>query len=243
MSKTARPGRLPEIVADRIQSEILTAGLAPGEQLPTEAQLTEQHDVSRTVIREAARILEQRGLVDIRPGRGMIVTELDTGPIARHFGLLLKATPAAFEQLMDIRLLVEVHIAGLAAENRTAEQLAALHEAMDHIAVHRTDFDATLREDLRFHALLAEACGNPLMGLFVDPINQCLRASYQVPDAYLDHIQETIDEHQAILDAIEQQDPTKARAVAEAHLDRVRRTPAGSLARPKAERVSPSRGR
>jgi DNA-binding FadR family transcriptional regulator len=225
MAKMARPGRLPEIIADRIQDEILAADLAPGDQLPTEAQLTEQHDVSRTVIREAARILEQRGLVDIRPGRGMTVTGLDTVPIARHFALLLRATPQAFEQLMDIRQLVEVHIAGLAAEQRSAADLEALHGSIDRVTGGRDDFEVALAEDLRFHSLLAEACGNPLMGLFVDPINQCLRASYQVPATYLDRLQETIDEHRAILDAVEARDPETARAVARAHLDRVRNSP------------------
>ena len=225
MAQSDRPGRLPEIIADRIQTEILASNLNPGDQLPTEVQLIEQYDVSRTVVREAARILEHRGLVNIRPGRGMIVTQLDTAPIARHFELLLKATPAAFDQLMDVRLLVEVHVAGLAAEHRTDANLAALAATVDGLRENRTNYDAELREDLRFHALLSEACGNPLMGLLVDPINQCLRASYRVPDAYLDHTDETIREHQAILDAVAAKDAQKARAAALVHLERVRRSP------------------
>lgn len=225
MAQHTRPGRLPEIIADRIQSEIITAGFSVGDQLPTEAQLTEEHGVSRTVVREAARILEQRGLVDIRPGRGMIVAELNTGPIARHFELLLRATPAAFDQLMDIRVLVEVHIAGLAAEHRTDADVTALAESIERVRTHSDDFEVCLREDLRFHALVAEACGNPLMGLFVDPINQCLRATYRVAGAYLEHIQETIDEHQAILDAVVARDANRARSLAREHLERVRQTP------------------
>lgn len=225
MTTKTRPGRLSEVVADRIESEILVTGLGPGDHLPTEPQLVEQHDVSRTVIREAARILEQRGLVDIRPGRGMIVTHPGTIPIVRQYTLLLRMSPAAFHQLMDVRELVEVQLSGLAAENHTEDDLEGLALTIDTMAEKRDDFEVLLREDLRFHSLVAAASGNELMSLLVDPINECLRASYQVPSEYTDRLEHTIREHQAILDAIRAGDALAAREATRSHLERVRNDP------------------
>lgn len=219
---TARPGRLPEIIADRIQSEILSEGYTVGRQLPTEPQLSERHDVSRTVIREAARILEQRGLVSIRPGRGMVVAQLDATPIARHYALLLETTPQTLVHLMEIRQLVEVHVAGAAAVHRSAADIAELRACMASIRAVGDDFERSVEEDLRFHTLLGRASGNPLMVLLMDPINECLRQTYRTPGEYLSRLDETVAEHDAILSAVERGDSAAAESATRAHLDRVR---------------------
>ena len=160
-----RPARLPDVVAGHIEEDLFARNLVHGDQLPTEIELAAQYDVSRTVVREATRILEQRGLVTVRPGRGLLVATPNGGPVARQYALLLRSNPAAFDELMDTRLLVEVHLTGLAAEHRTAEHLAALRASLDAVRANRDDFDVCLREDLSFHALVGRACGNPLMSL------------------------------------------------------------------------------
>ena len=219
---TLRTPRLPDVVADHIEAYVFERGLVAGDQLPTEAQLVEQYDVSRTVVREAARVLEQRGLVDIRPGRGMVVSKIDGAPVVRQYALLLKANPAAFEQLMDVRLLVEVHIAGLAARNHSNNDLLAIQTTLDQVRGNRDDFDLCLNEDLRFHTLVGQACGNPLMSLYVDPVNECLRETYRIPFGYMARLESTIEEHQAILDAITHGDADSAREAAREHLERVK---------------------
>ncbi|HEY0541771.1 MAG TPA: FadR/GntR family transcriptional regulator [Actinoallomurus sp.] len=219
--KKGRPPRLPEVVAEHIQSDLLSRRLVAGDQLPTEAALAEQYDVSRTVVREAARLLEQRGLVDIRPGRGMVVAALDGAPIAAHYSLLLRTGSAAFEQLMEARFIVETDMTALAAERRTDEDLAEMHSALDAARRGSGDYEAFLQEDLRFHAAVARASHNLLLALFTDPVNACLRESYREPLAYLARQSTTLKEHEAILAAIEAQDAGAARAAAHAHLERV----------------------
>ncbi len=89
MSETTRSKqRLSDVVAQTLQDEIL--GLAVGERLPTEAELAERFEVSRTVVREATRLLVQRGLVAVSPGRGMTVAAVDGSVIAEQYGLLLR---------------------------------------------------------------------------------------------------------------------------------------------------------
>ncbi|GAA1297581.1 FadR/GntR family transcriptional regulator [Pseudonocardia xinjiangensis] len=218
-----RPPRLPEVVANRIQARLFADRLVPGDQLPTEAQLAQTYDVSRTVVREAARILEQRGLVSIRPGRGMMVALLDGRPIAEHFSLLLRSGPAVFEQLMEARFLLEVELAALAAVRRSERDLEEMRAALSVARDHRDDFDVCLAQDLAFHRVTARASGNTLLALFMDPVNACLRESYREPMAYLAQQGHTLDEHQAIYDAIAAQDADAARRACREHLQRITR--------------------
>jgi GntR family transcriptional repressor for pyruvate dehydrogenase complex len=218
----SRPQRLPEVVANRIQDALIDAGIVVGEQLPTEPQLAEQYGVSRTVVREAARILEQRGLVDIRSGRGMTVLGVDGAPIARHYALLLKASPRAFDQLMEARLLVEVPLTGLAAEHRTDQDLDEMRRSLEKVRTNRDSPAICIDEDLHFHALVGRASGNPMMSLFVDPVNECLRESYEPDFAYMARLDATLDEHDAILAAIADSNAELASELAKAHLERVK---------------------
>ena len=226
----SKPKRLPLVIADRIQDEVFARGLSVGDHLPTEAKLAEQHDVSRTVVREAARILEHRGLVDIRPGRGMTVAAPDLTPITRHYSLLLRSNPEAFDQLIDLRLLLEVQITGLAAEGRSEAHLERMAASLARIRDHRDDFDIVLEEDLRFHALVSEASGNAVMAMFLDPVNECLRETYRVPFAYLSRLDHTLEEHEAILKAISEQDVPASRLAATRHLQRIKSYTTGLIA-------------
>ncbi|MFI6350113.1 FadR/GntR family transcriptional regulator [Streptomyces sp. NPDC050560] len=216
-----RPPRLPEVVAERLQADLLAQGLRPGDRLPTEAQLATRHGVSRTVIREAGRILDQRGLVDIRPGRGMVVAMPDGSAIARHYALMLGMNTATFQQLMETRLVIEAEIAALAAERRSADDVAEMRASLERAEGHPDDYRRCLEEDMRFHELMARANGNPFFSWFMNPVNECLRESYKDARTYLASLSDTFGEHRAILDAIEARDPDAAREAVRAHLRRV----------------------
>lgn len=217
---TRRP-RLSSVLAERIQSLILTERLQPGDKLPTEAELVATYDVSRAVVREAGRILDDRGLVDIRPGRGMVVARPDGSQIAAQYAILLQMDQATFEQLMQTRLIVESELAALAAEHRTDDDLAAMRASLERARASADDFDTLLEEDLRFHELISRASGNPFFALFIDPVNVCLRNLYTDRSRYLGSIALTMGEHEAILDAIRDQDADAARTASRTHLTRV----------------------
>jgi len=212
--------RLPEALADTLQEEIL--GLSAGDRLPTEAELAERFDVSRTVVRETARLLVQRGLVTVKPGRGMAVAEFDGRLIADQYALLLRLSQGSFEQLQEVRLALEVEMAVLAAARRTDEQLAAMHEANRRLQ--NTDDRAEfLDADLAFHELVAEASGNPFFGLVIRPINGFLREAYRTGPGYTGEAGHTVQEHVEIAAAIDSGDPSRARFAVENHLRRIAR--------------------
>jgi GntR family transcriptional regulator, transcriptional repressor for pyruvate dehydrogenase complex len=213
--------RLPEVVADAVQQEILSAGLKLGDRLPTEPELAERYRVSRTVVREAARLLAQRGLVTVRPGRGMTVAEVDGRFIAEQYGLLMSLSEGTFAQLLELRLVLEVEMAALAAARRTPEQVAAMHESNRRLAQARGSREAFLAADLALHELMAEATGNPFFALVISPINGFLRDAYSTGPGYPSEADHTVEEHGEIAAAIAAGDPAGARFQTERHLRRI----------------------
>jgi GntR family transcriptional regulator, transcriptional repressor for pyruvate dehydrogenase complex len=216
--------RLSETLADTLQNEIV--GLAPGHRLPTEAEVAARFDVSRTVVRETARLLVQRGLVTVKPGRGMTVAKFDGRQIADQYGLLLRSSEGSFEQLLELRLALEVEMAVFASARRTGEHLTAMAEANRELAEALDDPGATaefLDADLRFHEVLALASGNPFFELVIRPVNGFLREAYRSGPGYPSEAGNTLREHREIAEAIAAGDPSRARFAMENHLRRIAR--------------------
>lgn len=217
-----RPTRLPRWLADEIEEHMLSNGFPTDERLPTETELATTYGVSRQVVREAARLLEDRGLVNIRPGRGMTVAAIDTDAIAQRYRSTLRRDRAGFEQLMELRQMTELDMTALAAEQRTEDDLARMREILDDISTRLDDYVACLDADLEFHMAVAAATQNPFVVAFVQPINTVLRELYREPIGYLATQEDTLREHRAIADAIATGDAAIARTAAAAHLGRVR---------------------
>lgn len=220
--------RLPEAIANELQDEILA--LSVGSKLPTENELAARFGVSRTVVREATRYLVQRGLVAVSPGRGMTVAEPDGRMIADQYGLLLRHSRGSFVQLLELRLVLEVEMAALAAARRSPDQVASLMETNDRLEKAVDSKPEFLSADLGFHELMAEASGNPFFILVIRPINGFLADAYTRGPGYPSEATQTIAEHIEIADAIASGDPARARFAMESHLRRVVRNRSRFLA-------------
>lgn len=217
----SRPRRLPEIVAEQMQEFILASHLQPGDKMPTEPELAKKYDVSRQVVREAARLLDQRGLVEIRAGRGMTVSKLGTDGIADIYRLLLRFDPENFSELMETRKILEPGIARLAAERRTEIDIEEMKAILDEAADSLQDYEKCLALDLAFHHRISQCTKNLLLGRLAEPINRALRDVYKEPSSYLASQPRTLDEHRSILDAIERRDADAAVGATHAHLSRI----------------------
>lgn len=211
--------RLSDTVAEALQEDIL--GLAAGDRLPTEAKLVERFGVSRTVIREATRLLVQRGLATVSPGRGMTVAAVDGSVIAEQYGLLLRLGGGSFEELMELRLVLEVEMAALAAARRTRAQLVELGRLNERLQAADPSSTEFLEADLTFHERIAEATGNPFFPLVMRPVNAFLANTYSTGAGYPSEAGNTVQEHLEIAYAIESGDPARARFAAENHLRRI----------------------
>ena len=216
-----RPARLPQWLADEIEEDVLAQGYPDDAQLPTETALSQTYGVSRQVVREAARLLEDRGLVSIRAGRGMTVAAAGVDNIVQRYRTLLRRDSAGFEHLMQLRQMSEVEMTALAAINRSDEDIDLLRTLLDTAIEHRGDYTAWLDADLAFHLAVAKATQNPFIMTFIQPINRVLRDVYREPIGYLATQDNTLQEHRAIADAIIAADADAARRAASSHLARI----------------------
>ncbi|BCH23384.1 GntR family transcriptional regulator [Mesorhizobium sp. L-8-10] len=217
--------RLPlsTVVAESLSAKIRSRQLAPGAQLPTEAELCAEYDVSRTVIREAVARLRSDGMVVPHQGRGMFVSEM---PTPRNFSIpdeALKTLPETIA-LLELRLSVEVEAAGLCAERRTEAEAEAIRALMEQVdAQHADPFAVQIHYDYDFHLAIAKAARNEFIHGFLSYLKPMIVPRYQLgyvvapgrKDTYYARIH---NEHKAIVDAIEKRDSSGARRAMRKHL-------------------------
>src|SRR5262245_49310224 len=118
-----RRDRLYEQVAESIEELISSGKLKAGDQLPPERELARILGVSRTVVREAIKALSERGMVTIQPGYGIFVREFDANHVSGQVGRLFRLNRSSYDDIALVRRILEMEIAGLAAENAQPQDL------------------------------------------------------------------------------------------------------------------------
>src|SRR3954454_4666897 len=158
--EVAREPRLSDKGAELLRDGILSRRLPVGTPLPSERELGEQFGVSRTVIREAVRALAAKGIVEARSGSGLRVSQIDEAAASESLSWYIRGGGFEYRKVHELRSMIEVGMAGLAAERRTDDHVGTLKAA--HAKFVRTlgDVDAAARADLDFHALIARATEN-----------------------------------------------------------------------------------
>ena len=214
------PKRLYRQIADQLAQLIANGEFPAGTRLPAERELAASFGVSRASVREAIISLEMSGLVEVRVGTGIFVTQEEAA--ARPRG---DAGPGPFE-LLAARKLLEGEIAALAAHNARAHHVEALQHSVARLAQDLDDFAARESEDRDFHLLLAKATGNGSLELVVEGLwNQRAELWGRLQRHFHtnDLAERTIRDHAAIADAVEAKNPERARAAMHRHLSRVTR--------------------
>ncbi|CAG0949642.1 HTH-type transcriptional regulator LutR [Anaerolineae bacterium] len=211
--------RLYQAIAEHIEELIINGRLNPGDRLPSESELAEQLRVSRTAVREAIKTLNEKGLVQVEVGRGTFVLGPSSDKVTGHLTLLLQIGKVTQEDLIAARKLLEVEIAGLAAENRTQEDLNCMGELIQQMELHLSHPDESKVAGAGFHEALARATGNSVYPILIQPLLAMLtslRKSSRDPEHDLRH---GLGFHREILSCIEQRDKEGAREVMRVHLD------------------------
>jgi GntR family transcriptional regulator, transcriptional repressor for pyruvate dehydrogenase complex len=164
--------RYSEQVIQMVVAEIMSNNLAVGDKLPGEKGLTEQFNVSRTVVREALRVLEESGLVEIRKGPkgGAFVTRSFHKPVSNSLKNLIAHGQITIDHLFDVRALIEPHVALQAARNATREDLEPLRILIDESLAHTDDVAMLKANNIRFHLLLSRAAGNPVLSILMESV-------------------------------------------------------------------------
>ncbi len=215
--------RLYERIVEQIEARILSGVLSVGDKLPPERELAEQFAVSRTAIREAVKILREKGLIEIRPGKGTFVTNGSSTAIKQSLDRLVKyGAPDGSANLGEVREILEPEITALAASRMTDEIIAAMREAVETMDAAYDDVDLYIEADLDFHLALAEATQNPIIPALMDTIIDLLREQRKRIALADGGLQRGQVHHKEILEAVIRRDPQAARQAMRAHLQQVR---------------------
>jgi DNA-binding FadR family transcriptional regulator len=215
--------RAREQVEVQLRSAILDGAFSHGDRLPTEQELCDQFSVSRTTIREALRSLTEQGLIKRVPGAkgGSFVQLVDHRALADQMLKPLEGTLQAggitYEELVQVRKALEIPVARLAAQYRSAEGLAALQAVVESEQAISSDDPAAPELNAQFHIRLAEATGNRLLSAFVTILHrstQPLSFIESTPQVGLD----SVKQHVALVARIKAKDADGAAALMSEHL-------------------------
>jgi GntR family transcriptional regulator, transcriptional repressor for pyruvate dehydrogenase complex len=217
--------------ADAIKALIVSGDLGSGDALPPERDLAVRLGISRPSVREAIRVLTAMNVVEPRHGGGTYVTSLDPRLLARPINFLLQIEPRTFLHLFEVRQVLEVAAARLAAPKVTDELVAELQELADAAAAAPRGGPRYSELDCELHTKIVEATGNPIYLSLYESIADLLlespRRSVGTPGAR----QQACDDHRAIVAALRDRDPDGAARAMQDHLEGMRKVLDGTLAR------------
>ena len=220
LDRLSRGPQLPALVASSISREIAEGRLQAGDRLPTEQALATIFGVSRNVVREAIARLRFEGLVWSQQGRGAFVADAPAPTVLKL--ARADARPAdTFGSLFQVRDILEVQAASLAASTRSAGDLAEMRAALDGMLAAPYGSIAWLEGDLNFHCAIAQATHNPYVEQFVTFTAERVRESILAAGHQHrsdDMAQVTLAEHGRILDTVAAGDAAAAGQAMRAHL-------------------------
>jgi GntR family transcriptional repressor for pyruvate dehydrogenase complex len=211
-------------VADDLLDRIVDGTYPPGAALPSEAQIGEQHDVSRVTVREAIKILQAQSVIRIENGKGSFVNPVSEW---KSIDAVVRVSAArggdkvVAVQLLEVRRMFETAAAALAAPRISPAQLKQLRAALERMqrAHDVNDLSEFVASDLAFHEAVLEASGNVFLPAMLEPVARII-AERRTQTSSVPVIQEhAIAGHLGILDALASGDPESARRAMESHLD------------------------
>lgn len=216
-----KPRLLSHSVVDAIENSIRNRDLVPGMKLDSEHELCTQFGVSRTVLREALRMLSARGLIRIEKGRGIFVSQLSPETVTTPLEMYLHQHGGDYRSIDIIRArqLIEPPIAAEAAIKHTQADAEQLTQDYEDMVACEADSRKLSELDMTFHRHIAVACGNSLVPLLIVPIYALMpRIKLSVHQVIEEARYSAIEWHGRILEAILARDSDKARAHMEYHL-------------------------
>lgn len=215
--------RYSEKISEMIREKIIRESIAVGTLLPTEVEMAAEFEVSRTVIREALRILEVSGLVNIKKGPtgGIFVTDKYAKPIRNSLSNLVSSGEVGVDHLFDVRMLIEPQVAYEAALHATEEDIETLRALFVDSETHIDNANRLKKNNLNFHLMLARASGNPIFAVLLEAVFHILvEMSLSFRD--LDQEKYFFNIHKKIFEAIEKKDASDAKRRMEADIAEIR---------------------
>ena len=215
-----RRNKVYEEVAKQIERLILRK-LKPGDKLPSERELAELLQVSRSSIRDAIRGLELVGLVEPRQGAGTIVRERSADSAANPFANALKRRQNLVTELLDFRKMLEPPLAARAATHASADEISEMEEILERQEKTQKQGEPAIAEDAEFHYSIALASGNSVVLKVIDTLMDLLRDTREQSLQVEGRAEKSLAGHRRILSAVKRHDAEAAKAAMRRHIEDV----------------------
>ena len=207
-----------DLVVDKITNSIINGELSDGELLPPENQLCEIFGISRSILREAIRVLVSKGLVEVKQGYGTSARLPRINVPEEAVRNYLMTNTFSLQQLMEIRTPIEVEVARLAAERREEKDLTMMDKSLQMMNTDSNSVEKYANADEIFHKAIIDASNNPLFGIMIRSIMGNLHISRQLAIRHFG-VEMVIQEHGSIFEAIKNQKPSIAATKMKEHMD------------------------
>jgi GntR family transcriptional repressor for pyruvate dehydrogenase complex len=212
LKTVARDLNLTERTKRQLEDLIVGQTLQAGERLPAEGEMARMLGVSRTVVREAVRSLEARGLVESRTGSGVYVKPLDHEIVQEPIGLLLRSQNLSVDDILEVREMLDVRVSALAAERAEANDIQAMEETIHVLSRLKLSAAEYAEADMAFHGRLATAARNPLFLILTNSIGEVMLQVrlrvFSVDSSWA--IERAVLHHSKILSRVKAHDPAGA---------------------------------
>ena len=216
-------GRISEIIVEQIRLLMRQGQLKPGDRLPPERDLCERFGVSRVTVREALRMLESSGLVEIRVGArgGAFVTAPSSDRVGEGLADLLPLSVISAPDVTEVRKILEAGIVPLVCERATEEDLADLEAICQRSEAALAAGDYSMDMSLEFHIRVAQATHNPAVVMLVESFRgPILMSLQQAHEAAPEMGGLSTREHEQFIEAVRRRDVDTASTIMREHLER-----------------------
>ena len=220
MLKPIQKKRVSDLIVEQIDKMIVSKELLPGQLLSSERELVTELQVSRASLREALRILESKGVIDIKPGRGIFVADV-TDSLFAPFEVWLESHRESLIEQFEVRLVIEPDAAYFAAKRASQQSILEMKESLEHFIRCKDENDTIgmIEYDSGFHNLIAKATNNRTLSVLMETITNSLLCGWKATLHLPARVEKTVQEHGEIVHAIENRQAEKASKMMRLHLE------------------------
>ena len=206
-----------EKIIAALKAHVLEGNLKTGTEFPPEKELALQLGVGRFSLREAMRVAEAQGLIEISRGRRAKVAAPSASAAAEVISLSIRRSRSGLLDLAEARYVLETHIAWAVAKKITAAEIRKLEKTVQIIGENPNDLDLCVEQDLEFHGILVRATRNVVFEIMLSPLTELLRESRRESMGF--SITNVVAEHGEIIAAMKARSPGQAARCMRRHLE------------------------
>ncbi|MCL4424930.1 MAG: FadR family transcriptional regulator [Firmicutes bacterium] len=222
LKRLSRQGGLAEAVRREIEQLMIDGSLKPGSKLPPERDLATQLGVGMSTLREALRALEEQGAIEIVHGRGTFVRGVSHKAIKANLQFMVNFENNAYDDLLELRLLLETGLVKLAAMRRDPDDLKTLETFLKEMAEAKSN-EEIVEAGARFHLAIAKASKNSIAATVYEAVTQVISEVFRAHTKSPAQHNQSLNDHAAIYRAIADRNPDLAVQSALRHLEHLKR--------------------